>query len=341
MLEINNLNLEIKKKKYLENISFSVRKGEYFVILGPTGSGKTLLLESIAGFRKIGGEIKVNGADISKIPIEERNFGIVYQDFSLFPHLNVYENIAFSLKVKGKRNISEKIEWIASKLGIKNILAKSVLNLSGGEKQKVAVARTLVSEPVILFLDEPFASIDTAFRKKMYDFIKEIHREFHLTILQITHDFNEAIFLADRIAVLRNGKIEQIGTPAEIFKAPKTEFVASFVGTDNMIPLEYKNEIPYLEKIDIPITTLKERKKFAIIHSEEIIVSDKRLESSARFCLQGKIEKIIGQIFYSELTINSRQKFVVKITNSSLERMNLKIGSKVFISFKESSLVFI
>ena len=251
------------------------------------------------------------------------------------------ENIAFSLKVKKAAHISEKVERIAFKLGIEKLLEKSVLTLSGGEKQKVAVARTLVSEPIILFLDEPFASIDTAFKKKMYEFIKEIHREFQLTTLQITHDFNEAIFLADRIAVLRKGKIEQIGSPAEIFKSPKTEFVASFVGTDNMIPLEYKNDIPFLEKIDIPITTLTDKRKFAIIHSDEIIVSVEKLKSSARFCLKGKIEKIAEQIFYSELTIISRQKFVVKITNSSLKRMNLKIGTEVFISFKESSLVFI
>ena len=341
MLQIKNLNLKIKEKILLKNINLEIKNFEYFSIIGPNGAGKTLLMESIAGFLKTSGNILVDDINIKNLPIEKRNIGIVYQNFALFPHLNVFDNIAFSLKLKKEKDIENKINWIAEKLSIKNLLFRDIKNLSGGEKQKVAIARALISNPKILILDEPFSAIDSSFKKKMYEFIKYIHNEFKLIILHTTHSFEEAITLSDNIAVLNNGKIEQVGSPSSIFKNPTSEFVAHFVGLENLIPIIEKEGKFFLKNIPIPLSSNLKNKKFAILHSEEIILSENPIKSSARFSLQGQIKKIFENDFYSSLKIDIGFIITAKTTNTSLKKMNLSVGKNIFITFKESGLRFI
>lgn len=343
MIEIKNLNLIINENKILNNINFNISGSEYFVILGPTGSGKTLLLEALAGFRKHEGEILFKGQNISSYDAGQRGIGIVYQDYALFPHLTVFENIIFALTIKNKskKEKIEKAKWIAEKLQISHLLKRDIKNLSGGEKQKVAIARAIVSEPQILLLDEPLSAIDTSFRKQLYSFFKYIHQEFKLTTIHVTHNFEEAIYLADRICVINKGFVEQVATPDVIFMNPGTKFVASFTGADNIIPLTFQSDKMYLNGIDIPLSGYDVNKHFAILHSEEILLSKEKIKSSARFSLQGKIIDIVSNIYFSELKIQLEIQLNVKITNYSLKEMQLKKDDQIFVTFKESSLVLV
>ncbi len=341
MLQIANLSLFIGNKKLLSEINLNIKKGSYFSIIGPNGAGKTLLLESIAGFTNAKGEIIYKDIPISKIPTEKRNIGLVYQNLALFPHLNVFENIAFSLKIKKDKSIKEKVNWICEKLEISDLLKRNIKNLSGGEKQKVAIARALISKPEILMLDEPFSAIDSASKKKMYEFIKTVHTEFNLTVIHTTHSFEEAITLSDELAIINQGAIVQTGKPNEIFKNPKSEFVAHFVGLDNLIPLEKINNQFFLKNIKVPLSIKPIDKKFAILHSEEIILSTHPIDSSARFSLKGEIIKVIENDFFSSLKIDVGFPITAKVTNGSLKKMELAKGKAVFVTFKESGLRFI
>jgi len=341
MLKIVDLTLKINGKTLLDSINLDVSKNEYFAVIGPNGAGKTILMESIAGFKKVKGNLLLEGKNIGNLPIEKRNIGIVYQNFALFPHLSVKENIAFSLKIKKSKDIEEKINWIGKQLDISHLLERNTKNLSGGEKQKIAIARALIAKPKVLILDEPFSAIDASFKRKMIDFIKTIHKKFDLTTIHITHNFEEAIKLADRLAIITKGKIVQIGKPTQIFKNPRSEFVASFVGLENLIPITQKDDGYYLSGISIPLSTLKSFKKFAILHSDEIILSKKAVKSSARFSIEGIIKEISERDFYSSLKIDIGFIITAKITNKSLQKMDLHKGSKIFVTFKESSLRFI
>ncbi len=344
MLEVKDLSLTIKGKLLLNKINLEIKKDEYFVILGATGSGKTLLLESIAGLNKIQGEICFEGRDYTHKPLEDRRFGIVYQDLSLFPHMNVFENLAFPLKMKGQFS-KNKVTDMAEQLSISHLLDRDIKHLSGGEKQKTAIARTLLSQPDLLLLDEPFSALDASFKKEMYSFIKSIHQQYQLSCIHITHSFEEAMALADRIAIIQNGEILQVGHPIDIFKSPKNKFVAEFVGTDNLIELEHKDNKSYIKGIDIELCEYLPDKKNVIIHSHDIILSRDIPSSSARFCLKAEIIEIKDMLMFTEVRVilNDCKDICIhiKITHHSLEQMMLKEHDQIFILFKESALYFL
>lgn len=343
MLKLKKLTLQIGHNTILSDINLNINNQEYFVILGPTGSGKTQLLNCIIGSQKYTGKILLDNVNINKKLTAERNIGIVFQDFALFPHLNVKQNVVFSLKAKGKSKniIKEKLDWLCGKIDIKNILERHISTLSGGERQKVAIARAILQESNILLLDEPLASIDKPYQREMHAFFKNIQKEFNLTIVHVTHNFDEAIKLADHIAILNKGKIEQVGNAREIFKSPSNSFVARFTQTDNLIPLINSNGKFYLDGVNIPLSLNNFAKKYAILHSENIIISKKKLSSSARFSLEGKILNIIGGVSSSEIVIDVGFELVVKITNYSVTKLKLKLDDNIYITFKESSLIYI
>jgi len=223
----------------LKDISLHVRDGQYMVLLGPTGTGKTVLLETIAGIHRVErGNIFISGSDITHMPPEKRNLGIVYQDYALFPHLTVRKNIAFGLQLrqKGKGKISQAVEEMAGFLGLRTLLDRHPGTLSGGERQRVALARALVLEPYILLLDEPLSALDRFARDRLRRELKRIHREIGVTIVHVTHDLTEAFFLADHLAVMKDGTILQQDTPENLLKRPADRAVAELIGIENLIP---------------------------------------------------------------------------------------------------------
>ena len=223
----------------MHNINVDVREGEFFTFLGPSGCGKTTTLRTITGFiEPVSGTVNVDGQDITHVPIEQRNIGIVFQSYALFPTMTVYDNIAFGLKIKKlkKDEIDAKVQDIARKVDLsQEQLKKAVSQLSGGQQQRVAIARALVTGPAIICMDEPLSNLDAKLRVQLRNELKKMQRDFGITTIYVTHDQEEALTLSDRIAVFNKGYIEQIGTPNEIYNHSRTEFVCNFIGDINRV----------------------------------------------------------------------------------------------------------
>ena len=219
-------------------VSLSIERGEFFALLGPSGCGKTTLLRMIAGFeRPDAGRIVLDGEDITALPPHRRKVNTVFQNYALFPHLDVSENIAFGLRVakRPRREIAEEVEAMLELIRMKDQRHHKPEQLSGGQKQRVAVARALVNRPQVLLLDEPLAALDLKLRQHMLMELDLIHDRVGITFIYVTHDQNEAMSLSDRIAVMHRGRISQLGTPVEIYEAPRSGFVASFIGDANFL----------------------------------------------------------------------------------------------------------
>jgi molybdate transport system ATP-binding protein len=222
----------------LQEISLHVKPGTYLALLGPTGTGKTVLLETIAGVHTPNrGRIHIRGQDATNLAPEKRHLGIVYQDYALFPHLTVFENIAFGLRLQGRPRpkIKEAVQKMAAFLEIEPVLKRRPNRLSGGERQRAALARALVMEPYVLLLDEPLSALDPATSSRIQNELKRIHRELGVTIIHITHDVAEAFFLADQLAVMKDGRILQVGSPHEMCWRPQSHSVAELMGIENLI----------------------------------------------------------------------------------------------------------
>jgi ABC-type Fe3+/spermidine/putrescine transport system ATPase subunit len=237
MLRLEGINVRLGEFR-LHDISLYVRTGTYLTLLGSTGTGKTVLLETIAGVHKpSSGRIHIKGRDATHLAPEKRNLGIVYQDYALFPHLTVFQNIAFGLRLKGtpEHKIKGAVEEMAGFLEIRPLLKRQPGRLSGGERQRVALARALVMEPYVLLLDEPLSALDRVTRSRIQIELKRIHTQLGVTIVHITHDLAEAFFLADHLAVMKDGRILQEGAPEEVCRRPKDRSVAELVGIENLI----------------------------------------------------------------------------------------------------------
>ncbi len=237
MIQLNDIVVKFGDFEALHNINVHVNEGEFFTFLGPSGCGKTTTLRTITGFiEPVSGAVLMQGKDITRVPIEKRNIGIVFQSYALFPTMTVYDNIAFGLKIKhlGKEEIRQKVNTIARKVDLSDEqLKKAVSQLSGGQQQRVAIARALVTEPAIICMDEPLSNLDAKLRVQLRNELKKMQREFGITTIYVTHDQEEALTLSDRIAVFNKGYIEQIGTPNEVYNHSQTEFVANFIGDIN------------------------------------------------------------------------------------------------------------
>ena len=239
MIELKNIVVKFDKFTALHHINVHVKEGEFFTFLGPSGCGKTTTLRTITGFIEPSeGTVSVKGRDITHVPIEERNIGIVFQSYALFPTMTVYDNIAFGLKVKKlkKPEIDKRVREIAKKVDLSDEqLAKAVSQLSGGQQQRVAIARALVTGPSIICMDEPLSNLDAKLRVQLRNELKRMQKEFGITTIYVTHDQEEALTLSDRIAVFNKGYIEQIGTPNEVYNHSSTEFVCNFIGDINAL----------------------------------------------------------------------------------------------------------
>lgn len=230
MLEIKNLKKSYDGVTILHDINLNIEDGEIVSILGPSGCGKTTLLNLILGFTDADeGEIIFQGQNVLDIPMEARGFNIVFQDYALFPNLNVYKNITYGLKNKPDISTKQEVEDMIDLLGLREHLDKKIEQLSGGQKQRVALARTMVMKPKILLLDEPLSALDGVIKESIKDKIKQIAREFKLTTIIVTHDPEEALTLSDKVLIVNNGTISQFGAPDEIIQTPDNEFVKEFI----------------------------------------------------------------------------------------------------------------
>lgn len=230
MLELKKIRKSYEGIEVLKNINLKIEKGEIVSILGPSGCGKTTLLNLILGLTQVSeGRIIFDGEDITQMPMEKRGFNIVFQDYALFPNLNVYENIVYGLKNKPNISTTKEVQDLINLLGLGKHLTKKIEELSGGQKQRTALARTLVMKPKILLLDEPLSALDGVIKESIKHKIKEIARDFKLTTIIVTHDPEEALTLSDKVLIVNEGQISQFGTPEEIIKKPANDFVSEFI----------------------------------------------------------------------------------------------------------------
>jgi len=345
MIEVKNLYVELKDFQ-LQDINLSVEHGEYFIILGPTGAGKTVLLESIAGLYPIkSGGIWLNGKDVTRLVPEKRGISIVYQDHVLFPHLSVKDNIVFGLRLHkwASRDIEATLNKISELLGISHLLHRKPDTLSGGECQKVALARALSIKPKVLLLDEPLSALDPESREGVQRELRQIHNRLKVTTIHVTHDFEEAIALGEHIAVIGEGYVKQTGTPEEIFRQPNSEFVARFAMARNIFPGEVidtddRNTVFCTEDSELVVTTDLRGRLHASIRPEDILISPEPLHSSARNSFSGIITNITDKGSTLYITVNLPPDFICLVTRHSFEEMGLDEGQKVYITFKASAI---
>lgn len=238
LIELKNLTKNFEDQQVLRGINLDVYENEFLTLLGPSGCGKTTTLRIIAGFEEPSdGQVLFNGIEISKVPPYKREVNTVFQKYALFPHMNVFENIAFGLNIKkmDKNVIRQKVERMLKLVGLEGFGSRDVTLLSGGQQQRVAIARALVNEPKVLLLDEPLGALDAKMRKDMQRELKKIQQEVGITFIYVTHDQEEALSMSDTVVVMNDGQIQQIGSPTDIYNEPENRFVASFIGESNII----------------------------------------------------------------------------------------------------------
>lgn len=237
IIELKNINKSYDDLTILDNLNLNIRKNEFLTLLGPSGCGKTTTLKIIAGFEYAdSGEVLFEGNEINDLPPHKRQLNTVFQKYALFPHMNIYENIAFGLKIKKlpKEEIDKKVKEMLKLVSLEGYEKRSVDSLSGGQQQRIAIARALVNEPKVLLLDEPLGALDLKLRQEMQMELKKIQQKLGITFIFVTHDQEEALSMSDTIVVMNKGKIQQMGTPEDIYNEPKNSFVARFIGESNI-----------------------------------------------------------------------------------------------------------
>ncbi len=340
MLEVEHLVRNLNGCR-LEDVSFSVNAGEYFVLLGKSGSGKSSILEMIAGLLKPDkGVIRLEGRDITNSPPQSRRIGIVYQDQSLFPHMTVRQNIFYALSGYPRKES----ERILDLLGISSLMERSPLTLSSGEAQRVALSRALVRNPKLLLLDEPLVSVDASSRRTIRSLLRAINRQGQ-TIVHVTHDYEEAIALASRVGVIEDGRITQVGRPDEVFTTPRSEFVASFAElrnfyrgfakrTDTMCVFE-TNGLAFQLPDDAPTGA-----GYAVIRNDAVVVSASRPSGSARNAFHGTVTELESSRNGIEVTLDIGVPIHALITRSACRELALSVGQKAWVCFKANSVAF-
>ncbi len=349
MLKVEKLSKTFDKFS-LTDISFQVNEGDYFVLLGASGVGKTVLLESIAGICKIdSGCIYLNDKNITHEKIQKRGVGLVYQDQTLFPHLTVNQNIAYGLKARNSDKSNMLINQLAKDFEIVHLLKRKPCNLSGGESQRVALARALAIKPKCLLLDEPISSLDTRSRGEIRGLLRKLNRK-NITMIHVTHDYEEAISLASKIGIMEQGKIVQIDTPQNIFHHPKSKFIANFIGIKNFfkgkIVKKYNDSDKSAEFESsglkfLILTDSMNNTGNIVIRSEDVSISLEPLSSSIRNTFKGTIVDIFPVMFGIEVVIDIGVKIAALVTHKSVDKLKLKCQKKVFANIKASAIKYL
>ncbi|MCW4034915.1 MAG: ABC transporter ATP-binding protein [Candidatus Bathyarchaeota archaeon] len=333
----------------LKNINLVVEDDDYFILLGPTGSGKTLLLETIMGFhRPDHGRIFLNGVDITDTTPEKRNIGYVSQKCVLFPHMNVRQNIAFGLKMRGtpKTEQIHVVDQILELAGLKQIQSRKPANLSGGEKQKVALARVLATKPKTILFDEPLTAIDVEASQELKAELKRISG-LGKTIIHVTHDQVEGFSLGNKMAVMKSGELVQVGKPKEIFTKPRTEFVAKFLGYENIFKtsLVKKQDLFYVvtaEGVNLKVSKPVDSYECVVaIRPEDITVHFSAVNDDGFNVLKGTVSEFVDQGPTVLLIVDAGLRFCALMTKRVFVEKNLEVGQTVWLSFNADSVKII
>jgi molybdopterin-binding protein len=330
----------------LKDVSLEVPQGEYMVIIGPTGAGKTILLETVAGiYPPDSGRINLNDLDITHEEPRNRKICMVYQDYMLFPHLSVHDNISFGLRNRevDKAEIERRVEESADLLGISHLLHRRPDTLSGGEQQRAAIARAIVMEPSVLLLDEPLSALDGRTREALRRELQRLHETLDTTVLHITHNFEEVFSLADRVAVMNQGEIVQVGAPDEVFRKPNCEFIADFVGVENLFRgtcrLHNGNAVIEADGISLVSTTCTaEGEVFVSVRPEDIMVSRTKPEISAQNVFSGTVTDSVDAGMVMRVVVDAGVRFVVTLTRQAYQDLDIKVGDSVYLIFKATSV---
>lgn len=356
MLEVRNLNVSFPGFA-LRDINLSINKGEFFALLGPTGSGKTVLLETIAGLKAPArGQIFFDGRDVTALKPEQRNISIVYQDYALFPHLNVQQNIRYGLRFKknGGSGQPEKFNLLIEMLGIAHLLMRYPGNLSGGEKQRVALARALIVEPDILLLDEPFSALDANTKETVQSEIKALHGVLKTTTLMVTHNFSEVFSLAERVAIIKEGAVQQVGSTQDVFKTPRSKFVAEFVGMKNVFSLHQTNgKVALGDLLELDLRELGGpdlyrqkntgnggREYYIGLRPEDIILGKQNLQTD--YQIQGIVTTVSNNGVYSEVRVRAgRLNFTAYLTPNRYFELGLRENKPVYLGFDRKNISLI
>ena len=356
ILEMDNIIKKYETQEVIKNISLKVNKGEFLTLLGPSGCGKTTMLRIIAGFENpTGGSVLLKGKHVENKQPNERNVNTVFQNYALFPHMNVFENISYGLKIRkvNKIEIKKRVMEMLSLVQLDGYEKRKIDQLSGGQKQRVAIGRALINNPKILLLDEPLGALDLKLRKQMQIELKRLQKKLQITFVYVTHDQEEALNMSDRIAVMNEGIIEQIGTPEDIYERPKTKFVAGFIGESNLIKAEIKKIDE--EKICFEFggyemnmnyknyDNLKNKESYILIRPENIKYTSVKPQNGFKppYGLKSKIKEhsYIGSIIKTTVELESGQEIIV--CDYDKKKDLIGIGSEVWVYFQPEDVVIV
>jgi spermidine/putrescine transport system ATP-binding protein len=357
VLEFQSVCKTFAERSILKDISLSVEGGEFLTFLGPSGSGKTTLLRLVGGFEQLdGGKILLNGEDISRLPPYKRRVNTVFQSYALFPHLSVFRNITFGLQNLGieRNEMRERVASVLQMVQLRGLEERFPRELSGGQQQRVALARAMVMRPAVLLLDEPFGALDQQLRKEMQAELKALQRKLGLTFVFVTHDQEEALSLSDRVVLLHQGQLEQVGRPEEIYSRPKTRFAAEFMGVENVFGiseikvngalvvcrLESGAEFQVEKSND-----LNDHGSFLAIRSSEVLISRSAPDPGRFNAIRGRIRSrnYLGDVVLWTVDDGSGERWLVSQSTSSrqTESGQFSVGEHVFLGWNTQSGVLI
>lgn len=348
MLQLKNIHTLLGDFS-LKDINLDIQRGDYFILLGVSGAGKSIILETIAGLlTPDSGSIILDGEDITRKKIQQRSIGIVFQDHAVFPHMTVYNNIVYSLHGKNLSSTDkeDRIKTIAAQMNIGSLLNRQPATLSGGELQRVALARTLVQQPKILLLDEPLAAMDVQLKSELRSLLRQINRNGQ-TIIHVSHNYEEAVSLGNKIAVIHNGTILQQGGIEDVLQNPVSEFVAHFTGAKNFYPVTHlttdsAGEYKLNSEVKVRIETQNHSEKgFIMLRNEDITLTDRHLHNSDYNSLKGEIIELVKLPCGVEALINVGVPVYVTVPHENVKQMELKEKSVVWVNFRITSVRFL